>query len=148
FTDVHGGAGPVTGLAPQLDHGRSGFFLSARQQVTGAPPPQDSPLGTNGSGLGLFFNYTASDRRTAMLDNQFALGAVYKGAIPGRPDDEIALAFGATHVNGRVALGEALHDAASLPFVPVQHSEYVTELDYRAFVAKGVELSPNLQIIA
>ncbi len=82
-----------------------------------------------------------------MLDRQFAIGAVYKGAIATRPDDEIAIAFGETRVNDRTARGEILHNLAALPFEPVQHSEYVTELDYRAQIAQGAEFTPNLQYI-
>jgi porin len=148
FNDVNGDPLQVTGLLARQDYGRSGFYLSLKQQVTGNAPPDDAPPGANGKGLTLFANFTRADTRTSMLDRQFAIGAVYKGAIPSRADDEIALAFGATHVNDRVARGEALHDVTALPFEPVQHTEYVTELDYRAQVGKGAELTPNLQYIA
>jgi porin len=149
YYDINGDPLAVTGLPALEAPGRSGFFLSARQQVTGTAPPADAPAGTNGQGLTLFFNYTRSDSRTSMLDSQFALGAIYKGLLPGRADDEIALAFGGTHVNDRVAQGQILHNAIGLsPFEPVQHTEYVTELDYRWMIAHGAELSPNLQWIA
>jgi carbohydrate-selective porin OprB len=46
-----------------------------------------------------------------------------------------------------VALGEGLHDAATLPFLPVQHTEYVTEFDYRFILVPGAELTPNFQYI-
>lgn len=147
FRDIHGAAASVTGAAPMIDHGRSGFFLSASQQITGEAPSKDAPAGSYGKGLTFFFNYTQSDRSTSRLDNQFALGAVYKGAIPSRSDDEIALALGATHVNGRIAMGEQLQDTASLSQMPVQHTEYVGELDYRLFLTPGVELTPNLQYV-
>lgn len=149
YYDINHNPLAVTGLPALERRGRSGFFLSARQQITGEAPPEDAPPDTNGKGLSLFLNYTQSDKRTSTTDKQFALGAIYKGAIPGRADDEIALAFGATHVNGRVAHGEALHDAAGVPpFEPVQRTEYVTELDYRWMVEQGVQVSPNLQFIA
>lgn len=142
FYDVNRAPAAATGLSPLLDRGRSGFFFSAHQQLTGEAPADKAPVGTNGKGLTVFLNYTQSDRRTSLLDSQFAVGAIYKGALASRPDDEIALAFGTTHVNGRVALGEALQ---GLP--AVQHTEFVTELDYRAILTKGAELSPNLQFI-
>ncbi|HEY2068675.1 MAG TPA: carbohydrate porin [Rhizomicrobium sp.] len=148
FYDVHGGALALSGLAPQMDSSREGFFLSARQQITGTAPPKDSAPGTDGKGLTVFLNYTQSDERTSLLDRQFAIGAAYKGAIAGRSDDEIALAFGTTRSNPRIGTGEALHDRAGLkPFEPVQDTEYVAELDYRAQVAKGATLTPNLQYI-
>ena len=147
FYDVNYHPAAVTGLTPLLVHGRSGFFISARQQLTGEAPKKDAPAGTNGKGLTLFINYTKSDPRTSMLDSQFAIGGIYKGAIDARVDDEIALAFGTTHVNGRVADGQLLHDAAGLPFIPVQHTEYVTEADYRLILTPGAELTPNVQYI-
>ncbi|MGN6517737.1 MAG: carbohydrate porin [Rhizomicrobium sp.] len=149
FFDINRDPLAVTGLPPLADHGRDGFFLSIDQQVTGEAPPKDAPAGTNGKGLTLFLRYLQSDRRTSVTDKQFALGGIYKGAIPGRDDDAIALAFGTTHVNDRVAEGESLHNAAGLlPNTPVQHTEYTAELDYRAQIVKGAELSPNLQYIA
>ena len=149
FFDVNRGPASVTGLSPLLVHGRRGFFISARQQLTGDAPPKDAPVGSNGAGLTAFASFTQSDHSTSLLDNQFEIGAVYKGAIPGRPKDEIGLAFGTTHVNGRIALGQALHNAAGLlPLQPVQHTEFVTELDYRFIATSGVEISPNLQYIA
>jgi len=148
FYDVNRDPAAVTGLPSLMDHGRDGFFLDARQQITGEAPPKDAPAGSYGKGLTLFLKYLQSDRRTSLLDKQFAVGATYKGALASRPDDEIALAFGTTHVNGRVADGEEAYNAAGLlPPQFVQHTEYTTELDYRAIVAKGAELSPNVQYI-
>jgi len=148
FYDVNHDPLSVTGLPSLMDHGRDGFFLDARQQITGEAPPKDAPGGSYGKGLTLFAKYMQSDRRTSLNDKQFAVGATYKGALVSRPNDEIALAFGATHVNGRAAEGEQLHNAAGLlPPDFVQHTEYAAELDYRAIVAKGAELSPNLQYI-
>jgi len=149
FYDVNHDPLAVTGLPAAMDHGRDGFFLSARQQVTGEAPPKSAAPGTDGKGLTLFVNYAQSDRRTSANDRQFAIGGVYKGAIASRPDDEIALAFGGTHVNSRVADGERLHDAAGVPPPQdVQHTEYVAELDYRAQVAQGAELTPDVQYIS
>jgi porin len=147
FDDVHNGPLMVTGLPARVDTGRSGFFVSLKQQITGVAPPDGAFPNVNGQGLTLFANFTQADERTSKLDRQFAIGAVYKGAIPSRADDAIALAFGMTHVNDNVVLGEELHDAAALPFEPVQDTEYVTELDYRAVVATDAELTPNLQYI-
>lgn len=148
FYDVNHDPLAVSGLPALMDHGRDGFFLDARQQITGEAPPKDAPGGSYGKGLTLFAKYMQSDRRTSLMDRQFAVGATYKGAIPSRADDEIALAFGGTDINNRVSDGERLQNAAGLvPPRPVQHTEYVTELDYRAIVAQGAELTPNLQYI-
>jgi porin len=142
FFDTAHNPAAVTGLPSLLDHGRNGVYFTARQQVTGEAPASDAVPGTMGSGLSLFLNYTQSDRRTSFTDWQVAMGAEYKGALDSRPDDVIGLGFGVTHVNGQVALGQALSLA------PVQHKEYVTEFDYRASLLPGVELTPNIQYIA
>ncbi|HEY1615518.1 MAG TPA: carbohydrate porin [Rhizomicrobium sp.] len=142
FFDINHDPLAVTGLPALMDHGRDGLFLDARQQIMGEAPPKDAASGSYGKGLTLFLKYMQSDRRTSIMDKQFAVGATYKGAIPSRADDEIALAFGTTHINDRLAEGEALS-----PVEPVQHTEYAVELDYRAQIVKGAELSPNLQYI-
>jgi porin len=148
FYDVNHDSLAVTGLPALMDHGRDGFFLDARQQITGEAPPKSAASGSYGKGLTVFVKYLQSDRRTSTTDKQFAMGATYKGALASRPDDEIALAVGSTHVNDRLAEGEGLHNAASLlPVDPVQHTEYAAELDYRAMIAPGAEVSPNLQYI-
>jgi porin len=148
FYDIHRDPLAVTGLPAQQDRGRSGFYLSLKQQLTGEAPPKDAPPDTNGKGLTGFVYFTDADARTSTLNRQFSIGASYKGALDSRPDDEIALAFGTTHVNDRAARGEDLHDLAGLPFEAVQHDEYVTELDYRAQIVQGAVLTPNLQYIS
>ena len=71
-----------------------------------------------------------------------------KGALASRPDDEIALAFGSTHINDRLAEGEALHNAAEPCLsIPCSTPNMSAELDYRAMIAQGAEVSPNLQYI-
>jgi porin len=147
FYDINRAPAVSSGLPALVDHGRSGLFLSARQQLAGEAPAKGAPVGTNGKGLTVFFNYTRSDRRTSRLDSQLGIGLIYKGALGSRPEDEIALAFGATHVNGRLAESALLQNEAGLS-IPVPHTEYVTELDYRAIMAPGVEFSPNLQYVA
>lgn len=140
FTDVRGQAQLLTGLPPAVRAGRYGWYLNFQQQVTGTND------GT-GRGLTLFLNYTQADRRTALTDRQIALGASMTGIVPGRPQDAIGLAFAETHVNGRVAWGQTLATLAGHPVGPVQHSEYVTELDYNFQATSWLSVRPNLQFI-
>lgn len=140
YSDVNGGPKAVTGLPAANDQGRDGVYLSLKQQVTGHG-------GKTPKGLSLFLNFVAADRATSMIDRQIAIGGSYRGLIPSRPNDAIALATGATHVNDRYAHNEGLLLLSGAGTQPVQHTEYVTELDYRAQVVKGLKLTPNLQVI-
>lgn len=127
---------PLTSAPPLERRGRWGGYVSIKQQVTGKP---------KGKGLTLFVNYTAADRRTSRLDRQWALGAAYQGLVPGRAKDQLALAFGETHVSDRAAEAAALGP----PGTPIPDSEYVTELDYRLKAVGGaVTLTPNLQYVS
>jgi porin len=114
--------------------GRHGLYLSAGQQFTGQP---------KGKGLSLFVNFTQADRRTSRIDRQFAIGAAYRGLVPGRDKDEIALAFAQTH------LSDGAREAARLstPASPLAGNEYATELDYRLKAFGGLTLTPNLQYV-
>jgi porin len=126
----------VTGDAPRRRNGRYGGYLSIEQQVSGT---------AKGPGLSLFLNATQADRRTTEKDRQIALGATYAGLISARPKDELALAVGWTHYNGRLADNEALGLAAGTSDQPVQGTETVGELDYRFALAQGLTVTPNVQ---
>ena len=98
-------------------------------------------------GLSVFLNATFTDRRTSTIDSQIAVGLLSKGAFDLRPDDEIGLAVGRTHVNDRVAHGERLQNEADPGSAVVQHSEYAVELYYGLQVADWFVARPNLQFI-
>jgi len=131
--DVDRAPRAVTGAPPLVRQGRYGVWLGIEQQVTGE---------AGGRGLTLFLNVTQADRRTSDVDRQIAGGLAWQGLVPGRPKDAVALAFGATHFNGRAAQAERLSGQA-----PVQHTEYAAELDYRLKPASGVAVTPNLQYV-
>lgn len=119
--------------APALRRANSyGAYLSFEQQVSGEP---------DGPGVTLFLNATQTDRRTTRLDRQVAAGVAWKGALAAQPDDEIALAVGATHVNGRAARAERLAGK------PEPGSETAVELDYRFQGPQGLTVMPNLQYV-
>lgn len=111
---------------------RYGVYAAIDQQLTGTP---------GGKGLTGFVNWTWADRRTTRLQQQFAVGLSYQGLIPGRDKDQLALAYGVTHLNSRAA------DAAALagPAAPRLTDERAFELDYRFKPLRGLTLTPNLQ---
>jgi porin len=98
-------------------------------------------------GLSGFFNATFADRRTSTIDSQIALGLLYAGPFASRPRDEVGVAAGRTHVNGRIAAAEALLNATTRTSGPVQGAEYVGEIFYSAQVATWLQLRPDIQYV-
>jgi porin len=140
-SDINGAPAAVTGLPRLQGQGRYGAYVNFLQQVT-----RNSAINPH-SGLSLFFNATIADRRTAFIDAQVAGGLVYTGPFRSRPDDDIGLAVGMTHVSSRVAWSETLQNLVGLAPVPVQSSEYVVEAYYTYRPLNGLEVRPNIQYV-
>jgi len=141
FDDINGDPAVLTGLPFEQRHGRYGAYINFEQQL--ARFDVDDPS----RGVSLFLNATFADRRTATLDNQVALGVFCKGPFDLRPQDEIGLAVGRTHVNSRVADGERLLNEAGLGPVDVQDAEYAVELYYGVQATDWLVARPNLQFV-
>jgi porin len=127
----------VTGLAPLQHSGRYGGYVSIQQQITGK-----SKDGKSLDGLGVFANFTQTDRATAVTDNQAVVGVFYKGLATWLPGDVLGVAFGRTNVNGRAADADRL-----LPNTPVRDAEYAAEVYYSVTPLPWLELQPNVQWI-
>jgi porin len=108
--------------------------VNIQQQLTG-----HSAAGKSTSGLTVFLNATAADRKTSTIDNQIAIGLFEKGLFPWFTEDVLGLGFARTHVNSRIARSERLDGE------PVQGSEYAAELYYGFHPRSWLELRPNLQ---
>ena len=141
FENTHGQALAIAGGTPRGRDGAYGAYISFVQKLT-TPSITEPDKGLSG-----FLNATFADRRTATLDSQIAIGIKYTGMFDFRPNDDIALAFGRTHVNSRVVLGEQLQNGAGLGAVPVQGSEYPIELYYTVHATNWLNLRPNIQYI-
>jgi porin len=130
----------IAGGQPFEHNGAYGAYVNFQQKITeGAAAPDQ--------GMSVFLNITAADRRTATLDNQVALGVFYNAPFDSRPADQLGIALGRTHVNGRVAVAEQAENAVGLGPVGIQHSEYSSEVYYRLHVIDGLTLQPNLQYV-
>ncbi|TPG56198.1 carbohydrate porin [Sphingomonas glacialis] len=127
----------VTGLAPLEHSGRYGGYVSVQQQITGK-----SKDGKSLDGLGVFANFTQTDRATAVTDNQAVVGVFYKGLATWLPGDVLGVAFGRTNVNGRAADADRL-----VPGTPVRDAEYAAEIYYSVTPLPWLELQPNVQWI-
>lgn len=141
FEDDDGNPEILTGRPFKDRRGRYGAYINFLQQLT--RPDADDPS----RGLSVFLNATIADRRTSTIDNQIALGLIYKGPFDARPKDEIGLAVGRTHVNGRVAKGQRLLNDAGLGPVAVQDAEYAFELYYGLQATDWLMARPNIQYV-
>jgi porin len=140
--DINGNPAAITNMPALQRHGFYGSYINFQQQIT-----RNSTTNPNG-GLNLFLNAAMVDKEVAHTDRQVAAGVMYTGPFSWRPNDNIAFAAGATHVNDRVATVEALQNSLSTTGpVAVQRSEYVYELFYTIIPAPGLYIRPNFQVV-
>ena len=130
----------LDGGTPRTRNGAYGGYINILQQLIRGSA--DSRRGLN-----LFLNLTFADRRTSMIDNQMAIGLTYTGLVASRPDDDIAIAFGRTHVNSRVTRAEELAESSGVIDTEAQTAEYVSELYYSLHATRWLKLRPNIQYI-
>jgi porin len=128
------------GVPPLTRHNSAGGYAMLQQQVTAVD-------GNHSRGLSLFANFVQADRHTATIDQLITLGLFYTGPFNARPQDELGFAVGRTHVNSRVADGQALQNEVGLGPVAVQGSEYPVELYYSLYATQWLTLRPNIQHI-
>ncbi|WIW49961.1 carbohydrate porin [Bradyrhizobium sp. 62B] len=131
-SDVNGAPAAVTGLPFAQGRGRYGAYVNFLQQVT-----RNSAINVRG-GLSLFFNATIADRRTSFIDAQVAAGLIYTAPFRSRPNDDVGLGVGTTHVNRRVAWSEMLQNLADQGSVAVQGREVAVEAYYNLPAAQRV----------
>jgi porin len=104
------------------DRGRYGAYINFEQNLS--------------ERLKLFLNAVVTDRRTSTIDAQAALGMVYTGLFDARPQDDVGLAIGTTHMNDRVSDQEG-----------IEGSEYAAEVYYTWRPTPALQIRPNLQYV-
>lgn len=120
--DANGDPFDETGLPPARHRGRYGAYINFQQKLT--------------PDLKVFLNAVIADDRTSTTDRQVAVGAVYTGLFDARPQDDVGLALGTTHVNDRVADAEG-----------IEGSEYAAEIYYTWRPSPALQVRPNLQYV-
>ncbi|USI75027.1 carbohydrate porin [Sphingomonas morindae] len=138
WLDINHNPRLVTGLEPLQRNARYGLWVNLQRQLTG-----EAKDGKSTKGLTVFLNITQADRRTAVTDNQIAIGLFHKGLLPRVPGDVIGFAVARTNVNGKVARAELLAAPGQEP----QDAEYASELYYAVHPYQWLELRPNFQYI-
>lgn len=140
--DLRGSAMAVeTQATPRMRDSRYGMYVNVEQKLTG---------GSESAGLSVFLNASQADRSTSRTDRQIAAGLRYRG-LPGRPDDVVGLALGATHHNARYYDAFLRRNGSDWQTESRAHvgrgEEYVCELMYDWMPLRSVRLRPNLQYI-
>lgn len=100
--DINGNQAAFTNQPPLKHRGLYGSYINFLQQLT-----RNASENPNG-GLSAFLNAVMADKRTSFTDRQIAAGIMYTAPFSWRPNDNIAFAWGTTHVNNRVATVETL----------------------------------------
>ena len=99
-------------------------------------------------GAALFLRVSASPNPASLIDTYVDGGLVYKGLVPGRPDDVIGLS--AAYARFSKAARGADRDMILYQGVarPVRQAETMVELTYQAVIAPGFTVQPDIQYIA
>ncbi|WP_297845708.1 carbohydrate porin [Pseudomonas sp.] len=146
YKDENNQPAAITGNDYRSDSSRHGFWLVGKQQLT-------SVAGDNSRGLTMTASATFQDRATTPVDSYQKVSLVYKGPFDARPTDTLGIGVARIHAsslflrNATTAnqqSGLSYNDAG---YVPEQHSEYATELNYGIQATKWLNVMPNIQYI-
>lgn len=144
---VNGQPQPLVGGDFRSHSSKSGYWLVAQQQIT-------SRDGDASRGLSLFANLTLHDKDTNQVDNFIQAGMVYTGPFDARPKDAIGFGVARVHTNKdyleRAELQNQIsgHTDYNDPnSIPLQHSEYSSEVYYGVHVTNWLTVRPNLQYV-
>lgn len=126
---------------------KHGWWIVAQQQLT-------SVGGDASRGLSIFGNLTVHDKATNFVDNYQQIGLVFKGPFDARPKDDIGVGVARIHVNDNATdrarlLNEisGISDYDNPGYVPVQKTEYNSEIYYGVHVTDWLTIRPNLQFV-
>ncbi|HEY0290497.1 MAG TPA: carbohydrate porin [Pseudomonas sp.] len=126
---------------------KHGWWVVAQQQLT-------SHNGDASRGLSIFANATVHDKATNFVDNYQQVGFVYKGPFDARPKDDIGIGIARIHVNDDaqdnrrlINATNGIDDYDNPGYLPIQQTEYNSEIYYGFHVTDWLTVRPNLQYI-
>jgi len=147
YEDVNGQPQALTGAAFKSHSSKHGWWVVAQQQLT-------THDGDASRGLSIFANATVHDKATNFVDNYQQIGFTYKGPFNSRPKDDIGIGIARIHVNDdvqdRVRLANqisGINDYDNPGYLPVQSTEYNSEIYYGFHVTNWLTVRPNLQYV-
>jgi len=136
----------LSGNDYRSDTSRHGFWLIGKQQLT-------SVGGDTSRGLTLSASATFQDKATTPVDSYQKVAMVYKGPFNARPLDTLGLGIARIHASSQfLRNAKTANDQSGLSYddagyVPEQHTEYATELNYGIQATRWLNIMPNLQFI-
>lgn len=101
------------------------------------------PAGDPKRGVGLFFSAGVSDGNPNPIKYSYSLGLVGKGVAPGRPHDNLGIAWARAEFSD-----DFMRELRASPINIGLNREDVVELYYNAAVTPWLSVSPSLQIIS
>jgi len=129
LTDVDSAGNP-------LRRRSKGAYLLAEQTLY--REPQDAQ-----QGLAAFASYAVAERNVNRIDYSLTAGLRYKGLLPGRDDDVLALGIARAHASAKFRQVLSLETGA-----PTASAETAIELTYRVQLRPWFALQPVIQRIA
>jgi len=146
FADPRFDANGVSLASPQsigipLQHaGDYGFYGMIDQMLYRVP-------GTDDQGLSAFLRAGGAPNDRNLINFYADGGLLYKGAIPGRPDDKVGVAFAYARIGDNARALDADSGLFGNTFYPVRSSEAMIEVMYQAKLKPWWTLQPELQYI-
>lgn len=147
YKDVNGQPQGLTGAAFEEHDKKTGWWVVAQQQISTFD-------GNSARGVSLFANATVHDKDTNFVDNFLQVGMIIKGPFASRPKDDIGIGVSRIHVNEDVRDRAKLINAANgiddydnPGYLPIQKSEYNSEIYYGVHVTDWLTVRPNIQFI-
>lgn len=147
FEDQNGKARVLTGAAPRNRNGRDGVWLMGRQQVAQFASDPNRPVE-------IFVQAHANDRDTSFVDRFYSAGVVATGPFDSRPKDQIGFAVSSAHVNSKIRDSQELlnqrsgaTDYSDPSYMPLQGTEYSSELYYGIHATNWLTIRPNIQYV-
>lgn len=129
FEDVR--SSQSTAFGPRRDD--CGSYASAEIALDSARENEPATLA--------FARYGVANDRINQYADSWSFGIRHRGLFPARPNDEIGLAYGLTHV------ADPVRDIAALAGEPREPYEAVIELTYRAAISPWLTIQPDIQYI-
>lgn len=146
YKDENNQPAAISGNDYRSDSSRHGFWLVGKQQLT-------SVDGDSSRGLTVNASATFQDRATTPVDSYQKISLTYKGPFDARPTDTLGFGIARIHASslflrnartGNAQSGLSYDDAG---FLPEQHSEIATELNYGIQATEWLNVMPNVQYI-
>ncbi|MDR7038564.1 porin [Methylobacterium sp. BE186] len=134
-------AAPWSSGLPARRRGDDGLYALIDQTIFREDEASDR-------GAALFARVAASPSPASLVSLYADAGLVYKGLLPGRPDDVAGLGLAHTRIARRARLSDWDRALFSGMPLPVRRSETAVELTYQAVVAPGFTVQPSLHYIA